>query len=412
SFNNWDSDKMLSLSQDGSGSCSVDVSLPPGRHYFKFYVPDGHDQWRLCQGYSTVTDDNHNVNHYLDVVAPMKHVTPLLTESKYLTVSFSDGVHHRVGSLTEFFGDFDQSQTEDNKLYLGGGSFGRVYKLTKTTDHPELPRGTYAVKLQTICEKDKKNMIQELAVGVYRMDCDYVVRFMDHFVQEKEKGIFQLVLVMELCPGTTLEEWIKSGRWASVPDATKLVVMYKMLLGLKALRDGDVIHRDLKPDNIMVAIEGSDVSVKIIDLGYCKPMKEQERLTNSLVGNPLYRSPEMYKGLPYSFITDLFSVGLMFNQLMHLGHWAMAGVRYQADVQLRHKSDRMVMTDTDTGIRGLADIINSMVTYPPEDRADCSDVIPRMQQLIQQCNTPVPPVPPAPVPSESTVTSITGRIHL
>jgi serine/threonine protein kinase len=82
------------------------------------------------------------------------------------------------------------------------------------------------------------------------------------------------------------------------------VVCFDMLMALSVLKDMNIIHRDIKSENILVK-EGI---FKLADLGLCRWCDSGERLTNN-VGNRLGRSPEFLSG-KYSCKTDVWSLGM------------------------------------------------------------------------------------------------------
>ena len=72
-----------------------------------------------------------------------------------------------------------------------------------------------------------------------------------------------------------------------------------------------IIHRDLKPENIMMNSKGY---LKVIDFGVAKNIMGQDS-TNSIVGTPIYMSPEVILGKSYNFKVDYWSVGIiLFNE--------------------------------------------------------------------------------------------------
>ncbi|GIQ84597.1 hypothetical protein KIPB_006122 [Kipferlia bialata] len=174
--------------------------------------------------------------------------------------------------------------------------------------------------------------------------------------------------------------------------------MEQILVGLRDLDEQSLIHRDIKPDNIMVDIRDDGADVHFVDLGLCKPMYHEASITATFdVGNPLYRAPECYpysadarpNGSPpdqygdpqYGTKADLFSAGLIFNQMIH-PHWVLSEVQDREDLRLVHKEGHFgVLTDEETGVPGLAAIINSMVETDPAMRGSVGDLLDQMTAL-------------------------------
>jgi len=118
---------------------------------------------------------------------------------------------------------------------------------------------------------------------------------------------------MEFVEGETLEQLIKrSGR---LEVRLVLELARQVAAGLAAVHKQKLVHRDLKPGNIMVTFEdGGALSAKIIDLGLAKPAEEsgsQIRLSmpGAFIGTPEFASPEQCAGLSVDIRSDLYSLG-------------------------------------------------------------------------------------------------------
>lgn len=83
--------------------------------------------------------------------------------------------------------------------------------------------------------------------------------------------------------------------------------------GFSELVRKGVIHRDLKPQNLMLA-QGK---VKIGDFGFAKCILTQKQLLTSLVGSPIYMAPQILKGEKYTSKCDVWSLGIIFYQFLY-----------------------------------------------------------------------------------------------
>lgn len=73
-----------------------------------------------------------------------------------------------------------------------------------------------------------------------------------------------------------------------------------------------MIHRDLKTENIFL---GERLEAKIGDLGFCVAVGELGVIHN--VGSPIYMSPEVLDGMPHSFESDIYGLGIIWYELLH-----------------------------------------------------------------------------------------------
>src|SRR6516162_6494863 len=119
---------------------------------------------------------------------------------------------------------------------------------------------------------------------------------------------------MEFVEGETLENLIKrSGR---LEMKLALEIAAQVAAGLAAVHKQKLVHRDVKPSNIMVSLEeGGAVTAKIIDLGLAKTPDESASeagisLPGAFVGTPEFASPEQFAGVGVDIRSDLYSLGV------------------------------------------------------------------------------------------------------
>jgi eukaryotic-like serine/threonine-protein kinase len=139
---------------------------------------------------------------------------------------------------------------------------------------------------------------------------------------ETEEG--QPFLVMEFVDGVHLDELVAAGTKMDVARAVNLIL--QVVDGVGAAHKLGIIHRDVKPDNVMVAKDASgNEVVKLLDFGVAK-VKEQGDLYASqktaagvMIGTPAYMSPEQVKGVPSDQLTgavDLYAAAVVLYELL------------------------------------------------------------------------------------------------
>lgn len=127
-------------------------------------------------------------------------------------------------------------------------------------------------------------------------------------------------LVMELIQGESLRALLKREKRLSVPQA--VAIFEQVLTGLGAAHRLNIVHRDVKPDNLMIQQEPTGLLVKILDFGIARRSSAFGRpgsdltVPGSTLGTPEYMPPEQCMGQPLDGRADLYAVGcLLFEAL-------------------------------------------------------------------------------------------------
>ena len=135
-------------------------------------------------------------------------------------------------------------------------------------------------------------------------------------------------LAMEYLEGQSLDKYAKPGHLLKLVDCLDIVI--QVCDALAYAHDHDIIHRDIKPENIMVLNDGT---VKVTDFGIARVTTSTKTRTGVIKGTPYYMSPEQTKGRKLTGPSDIFSLGVIFYQLL-TGHLPftgenMAAIMYQ-----------------------------------------------------------------------------------
>jgi eukaryotic-like serine/threonine-protein kinase len=184
------------------------------------------------------------------------------------------------------------------------------------------------------------------------LDVPQIVRLFD-YVEEPDQGA---AIVMELVDGVSLHEMI-SRRGATSPQAA-LVVLKGSLVGLAAAHALGIVHRDYKPENVLVDGEGNS---KLSDFGVA--VKAGRRVASA--GTPLYMAPEQWEGAPPSPATDIYAATAVFFECL-TSKTPFSGRLGQ--LQQQHAAAAVPLELVDEPLHGL--IAQGMAKNPAERPAD------------------------------------------
>lgn len=194
---------------------------------------------------------------------------------------------------------------------IGEGSSARVYKgMHQTLGIPvavkvlkPAPHDSLASHLTTY--RDRFRREAQLAA---RINHDGIVRVLDF---GEEMG--NLYLVMEWVNGHTLAEYLRKG--GPMTEEMALKVIAWLATSLHAAHTQNIVHRDVKPGNILITKDGW---LKISDLGLAKDLSTRD-LTNmdTLLGTPYYMAPESFRpGQDVGPAADLYSLGVILYEML------------------------------------------------------------------------------------------------
>lgn len=188
---------------------------------------------------------------------------------------------------------------------IGLGAFGEVYRAWEPTldrdvalkllpEHRSLPDGGAAIleEGRLLARVHHRNVVT--IHGADRIDD-------------------RVGLWMELIDGQTLQQAIEGGRTFSPADVVRIGLELAGAIG--AVHDAGLLHRDVKPHNIMLARDGRSV---LMDFGAGYDARKGE--PPGLIGTPLYLAPELLAGRPPTVATDLYSVGVVLFYLLTRTH--------------------------------------------------------------------------------------------
>jgi len=183
---------------------------------------------------------------------------------------------------------------------IGSGSYSKVYL---ATDYQT--QETVAIKIITTA-KLSAPLIQRLSKEIeilQSMNHPNIITLKNHSITDKH-----IYMVMEFCNGGTIGDKI-----GKLTDENEIKVLVRQIVdGMLYLDKMNILHRDLKPDNLLI----HNNVVKIIDFGFSSDVKDND-MYSTICGTPMYMSPELLRSEAYNKKSDLWSLGVITYELFH-----------------------------------------------------------------------------------------------
>lgn len=122
-----------------------------------------------------------------------------------------------------------------------------------------------------------------------------------------------IYLILEYCEGGDLSRFIKSK--GKLSANTSMYLFQQLASGLRYLYSANLIHRDIKPQNLLLTMKQDRVILKIADFGFARRLDDLD-LAATLCCSPLYGSPELLGGQSYDGRVDLWSAGMVLHEMV------------------------------------------------------------------------------------------------
>lgn len=197
-----------------------------------------------------------------------------------------------------------------------------------------------------------------------------------------------IYLIMELIDGGTLRELLAEGGPLTVPAA--LSTLRSVLQGLTEVHSTGLIHRDIKPDNVLIT---SHHRVKLGDFGLVRARNAQAT-SNMIVGTVSYLAPEQVTGEDITPATDVYSAGIVLFELLT------GTVPFSGDTPIAHATARLYADVPAPSTRGedvpkLVDALVATATArdPRERFADAEEFLDALEDICRELDLPTVTIP-------------------
>ncbi|GAA5912300.1 uncharacterized protein JCM6883_003315 [Sporobolomyces salmoneus] len=191
--------------------------------------------------------------------------------------------------------DADPTKLYRNLVKIGQGASGGVYTAYQVGTNLSV-----AIKQMNLEQQPKQDLIINEILVMKESRHQNIVNFIDSFLLKGD-----LWVVMEYMEGGSLTDVVTCN---IMSEGQIAAVSRETLKGLKHLHEHDVIHRDIKSDNILLSLQGD---IKLTDFGFCARIKGDDAKRTTMVGTPYWMAPEVVTRKEYGPKVDVWSLGIM-----------------------------------------------------------------------------------------------------
>lgn len=203
-----------------------------------------------------------------------------------------------------------ESQLYKRLKILGEGSFGKAFLVENLKDHQ-----LYVIKqmdLTRMSESERKEMVREAKI-LEALIHPNIICFREVYRTKKGK----LCIVMDYADGGDLAKKINEYQRKNqfFLESQILDWFTQICLAMKHVHDRKILHRDIKNQNIFL---NKDNTIKLGDFGIARILSNTREKAKTMVGTPYYLSPEIIENKPYTFSSDVWSLGVVLYELCAL----------------------------------------------------------------------------------------------
>ena len=201
----------------------------------------------------------------------------------------------------------------DTNKELGSGNFAKVFMGYNASSKQQVAIkqisnnkvAQYGEKLETAIQREI-----DILKAVSRYENPYLLKILDSFETSNNR-----YLVLEFCNNGTLQDVLNTRK--RIPEEEAIKIAYQIVLGLSAMNDLQIVHRDMKPDNIFIHND----TYKIGDFGFAN---QASKFVTQL-GTCIYMGPEFYIGTGnMDSGVDIWAFGVILHQML-FGEFAFNG---------------------------------------------------------------------------------------
>ena len=308
------------------------------------------------------------------------------------------------------YAEFERRYSD--KQYIGSGGFGKVYKVFDPQRHHYMALKVADVRpeISKFTLKNEVDLVNQLPHhrNIARYEACY--RFNTGFTGEVD---FALLRFYE---DGNLDQFLKQ-RNDKLSQNDKRLIISGVLKGVEFLHENNVIHRDLKAENILLQRQDGVWTPKITDFGLSRKMSDANSIVNSAIGlSYSYAAPEQIKNDKITKNVDVWAIGviiyrIMADELPFRGNSEGSDRSTQSQLELSQKIVNLQLPEKlDSVPSPYQEIIRRCLVLDPEERAQTAseliDILEGNRQVEPASRTPSPAVESVPPEEGDEVTQL------
>ena len=222
-------------------------------------------------------------------------------------------------------------------------------------------------------KKDKKNILNEIQI-LKKFRHPNIIQLKSAYYSPDKN---YLNIITEYADGGDLQIKYDEQKQKKeyFKEETLLNWFMQICLALKYLHKKNIIHRDIKPSNILLMKQDSEDFAKLGDFGLAKILDSPLKYTKTLIDTPQYGAPEILEKKPYSFKVDIWSLGLIFYQLVILDYPFEGITNEEMQNNIIKGKKKEIPKDCNNFDPKFIELLNEMLSLRPDERPTAEEIL-------------------------------------